>query len=341
MTTVEAGEVFGPLVSIVIPTLKRPRFAAEAIESAFGQQGVRFEVVVSINDYAASDECIVERWKNDRRLRVLRHKGCVLPMAENWNRGVNAAEGQFFLLLSDDDLLAPSAVSSLLTAIATTEAFQGGSCAFAWCPVQMIDDEGRQLWTTHSHSGPEPPGSFIQNFFKGRRGAMMSSILHRRRELVARGGFDGKQYGALCDIGFWARAATAYDLIVAVEEPLVKYRLTKSSTTCRQSCDEWVVKFSALLEHIADDFVQGGRAVEARQVLSAKKVCIANSVVTILMQRLGNPGWVREWCWTLWRYRWYFASRDVIMRLVRDGQKVVRLFINRSKTALSGPYSPR
>jgi glycosyltransferase involved in cell wall biosynthesis len=322
-----------PLISIAIPTLKRPLFAKQALESALQQTGVRCEVLVSINDYTGSDESIIENWKHDKRLKVLRHEGRLLPMAENWNTCVYEATGEFFLLLSDDDLLHTEAVATLLTAIRTAENSGCGTCAFAWCPVQMIDDHGRMLWATHSHRGVEKSGVFIKNFFRGRRGLMMSSILHRRKDLLDYGGFNGSRYGVLCDVGYWARAAARYDNVVAVEVPLVQYRLTVTSTTCHQSCEEWVSRANVLIEDIAAEFNAMGKGAEAAAVRSARKVCIANHVITILMQRLGKPGWAAEWYNTLWKYRSYFLCYDVINRFARDGSKVFRLFRNRLMAA--------
>ena len=106
-----------PLVTIAIPTFNRAAHLLEAIESARAQTYDQIEVLIS--DNASSDTtCSVIQSAIDADARV---RGLVqtrnLGMVGNWNACLEAARGEYFLLLSDDDLLEPDAIELLVEAL--------------------------------------------------------------------------------------------------------------------------------------------------------------------------------------------------------------------------------
>lgn len=106
-----------PLVSIMIPTFRRPELLRDAIASALGQNSTEsFEVVVVDNEQdsviAAQVDDVVRSF-DDPRLRLYRNSGN-LGMFGNWNRCVNLARGDWLTILNDDDKLKPSFLSGVL-----------------------------------------------------------------------------------------------------------------------------------------------------------------------------------------------------------------------------------
>ena len=106
-----------PLVSIVIPTYRRPTLLAEAIASALGQDSADdYEVLVLDNDAEAtapfSAEVVAASFQ-DPRLRYVRNAKN-LGMTGNWNRGLEVARGTWMTLLHDDDLLYPGFLEGVL-----------------------------------------------------------------------------------------------------------------------------------------------------------------------------------------------------------------------------------
>ena len=100
------------LVTIAIPTLNRSEFLRLSVESALLQTYSNIEILVS--DNASEDEtpAVLANF-GDKRLRTLRQESRVTMFA-NWNSVLRAARGEYFLLLSDDDLLEPFAIETML-----------------------------------------------------------------------------------------------------------------------------------------------------------------------------------------------------------------------------------
>lgn len=96
-----------PLLSVVMPTHNRARYAMHAIESVLGQGDERLELVVS--DTSTDGE--LARWVaqsphgRDPRLNYFRPPQR-LDMTGNHNAAVAAARGDFLCLIGDDDTIA-------------------------------------------------------------------------------------------------------------------------------------------------------------------------------------------------------------------------------------------
>lgn len=97
-----------PLVSIMIPTYRRPELLKETIESALSQEtDFPFEVVVVDND---STELVPDAISNvvkgfrAKNLSLCRNEKN-LGMIGNWNRCIELARSDWLVILHDDDLV--------------------------------------------------------------------------------------------------------------------------------------------------------------------------------------------------------------------------------------------
>jgi|SRR5580704_176825 Glycosyl transferase family 2 len=96
-----------PLLSIVVPTRNRGRYAISMIESILELRGDEFELVVSDNsDDSAVADRVAHRGKDPRLVyeRVTR----VLSMTANHNHAFAMARGEFVCLIGDDDTVLAS-----------------------------------------------------------------------------------------------------------------------------------------------------------------------------------------------------------------------------------------
>jgi glycosyltransferase involved in cell wall biosynthesis len=94
-----------PLVTIAIPTLNRASWLKECVFSALSQTYRNIEVIVS--DNASTDETQeVLKAILDPRLHVVRQKSNV-GLLPNWNACLAEARGEYFVIVSDDDRIAP------------------------------------------------------------------------------------------------------------------------------------------------------------------------------------------------------------------------------------------
>ncbi|MDB4960911.1 MAG: glycosyl transferase family 2 [Myxococcales bacterium] len=103
-----------PLVTIGIPTYRRPELLRRAVLSALAQDHPNLEVVVSDNGSGdqTADIC-AELARTDSRLRVLQQPVNMGP-SKNFLAVLAAATGEYFMWLGDDDWLDPDYVSGCL-----------------------------------------------------------------------------------------------------------------------------------------------------------------------------------------------------------------------------------
>lgn len=92
-------------VSIIIPTFNRAELLPQAIESALSQDYSNLEVVVSDNHSEDDTQEIVEKYYNDTRFKYFRNHENI-GMVGNWRKALkDYIDGDFFMILSDDDYL--------------------------------------------------------------------------------------------------------------------------------------------------------------------------------------------------------------------------------------------
>lgn len=94
-----------PRISVVIPTFNRRAMLVEAVRSALAQTWPDLEVLVSDNASDDGTEAAMAPFRADPRFRYHRN-ATNLGMVGNWRGAVvEQATGDWFVILSDDDLL--------------------------------------------------------------------------------------------------------------------------------------------------------------------------------------------------------------------------------------------
>ncbi len=102
-----------PLVSIGIPTYNRAdKTLSSAIQSACNQDYPNLEIVISDNCSTDNTQELVRSF-NDDRIKYIRHTANI-GGNNNFNACLEAAKGDYFLLLHDDDLIDPDFVHTCL-----------------------------------------------------------------------------------------------------------------------------------------------------------------------------------------------------------------------------------
>ena len=105
MSAASASDRRPPRVSIGLPTYNRADRLARAIDSALGQTFRDIELVISDNGSTDGTEALCgEHARRDARVRYMRQPVNRGPIA-NFNAVIDALEGEYALLLADDDWL--------------------------------------------------------------------------------------------------------------------------------------------------------------------------------------------------------------------------------------------
>jgi len=293
-----------------------------AIRSALAQTYADVEVVVS--DNASSDDT-VERIDeiHDRRLIRIRQPSNI-GMVGNFNACVRSATGEFFLMLSDDDVLEPTAIEKLKRPFDQPPK-GSGSVGLSWCPCVVLNAKGDALWTTQAGPAVESPVAMVTALFNGIRGPRLCSVMVRTTDVLSLGGYNEERHGVLCDYGNWSRVAFRYDSVVCIPKPLSRYTIHGSSLTRASTCDAWRI----LAENICEDMVRElracGKTDGVNTLVAANRNNIANLVATILIQSVGKPGWTGYVFREIVSMRRYVFTSFIARRLLRDGWKILRL----------------
>lgn len=194
-----------PLVTIGISTYNRvaSTFPA-ALQSALDQDYPVLEIIVCDN---ASEDGTAEFMaeQRDPRLRYHRHPANIGPNA-NFNACLERAQGQYFLLLHDDDLLDPTFVTRAMAAIGQREP------GVALSGSQVIDaDEHVRARVAAPAADLGPAGLFFE-WFERRTSFYLCSTLFHAQRLRAHGGFASPEH-LLQDVVAIAELASRYGYV--------------------------------------------------------------------------------------------------------------------------------
>lgn len=98
-----------PLLSIVVPTRNRAKYAIRMVDSILSLPLEDFELVIGDNSDGDQLEVYAKSRISDRRLKYQRVPG-ILSMTENHNLVLKRACGDYVMLIGDDDTILPSAL---------------------------------------------------------------------------------------------------------------------------------------------------------------------------------------------------------------------------------------
>lgn len=104
-----------PKFSILLPTRNRLELAKSAIETVRRQTYSNWEIIISDN---CSQEDVAEFVSSLNEPRIIYSRSNeFIPVTANWNRAINAASGDYVLMLGDDEGLTPNYFEKILSAI--------------------------------------------------------------------------------------------------------------------------------------------------------------------------------------------------------------------------------
>lgn len=105
------------LVTVAVPVYSDFPWYIHSLESCLKQTSADFELLICIN---RPGDRSIEQWLEKHpfkgRVRVI-HSEKTLPMAENWNRCIEACNSEWLVILHEDDELLPECIARMSAAI--------------------------------------------------------------------------------------------------------------------------------------------------------------------------------------------------------------------------------
>lgn len=230
----EAPRSSTPLVSILIRTVGRGAWLAQALETVANQTWPNIEAVV-VEDGPATSQAVIEHFAG--RLAIQYHAtGERVGRARAGNVALAKANGEWLNFLDDDDVLFADHVEVLLEA--ALAARQRGAYGIAWETRTDVHDRERAAFEEVArvtvHRQPfDRLTLWHHNFLP------IQAVLFHRDLYVRRGGF-AEDMDQLEDWNLWTRYTLADDFSL-VEKTTSKYRVpasTRDAAVRQQLLDE-------------------------------------------------------------------------------------------------------
>lgn len=179
------------MISIVIPVWKT-LYLAKAIESVLGQTYTDFELIVVEGRRLPEFDRIMHAYQ-DSRIKIYRHDP--MPVVENWNRCMAYAQGEFLILLCDDDLFAPDHLEQLILLSARYD-----SVDVFHSRIRFVDDEGGLVDFSPTCSEYETAIDFMYQKLCYARAQFVSDFMYRSTKFRAIGGFVNRPMAWYTDV---------------------------------------------------------------------------------------------------------------------------------------------
>ncbi len=268
-------------VSVLIPCYNYGHYLAEAVESALTQVDVIVDVLI-IDDASTDDSANVALELANRleHVRVQLHAYNMGHIA-TYNEGLKQLKGDYVVLLSADDLLAPG---SLRRAAAAFEAYPTVGMVYGFASP-FLDIVPRRLeimqrWTIWS--GSDWLALFCR---RGKNPVVTPSVIMRRDAMAAMGGYDARLRHA-ADMLLWLQVSRSWDIAYIEGVDQAFYRVHGRNMHATEFAG-WITDLRARLETFELFFQESDPDVPCGQeLLSNARAAIAEDAMRIARARL-------------------------------------------------------
>lgn len=193
-----------PCVSVLVPVYEAERYLDETLGSVCSQSFSSWEVV-AVDDCSRdqSHELLVRWASREPRIRVFRN-AINLGMTRNWNRCLEASQGDLILKLDADDVLRPDALRILYEALCPADVIGAGvrtlQCTEDLSPFDGIagDDAMMQYGIDPYRDHDLSCARWYEIAARGHQLWTSCAVLLRRDAVVNAGGFD-ERFGCASD----------------------------------------------------------------------------------------------------------------------------------------------
>lgn len=149
-----------PTVSVIVPNYNHSRFLPKRLESIYGQTFQDFEVIL-LDDASIDDSlAILEQYAQHPKTKCLliNETNSGAPFMQ-WQKGMEAASGEWIWVAESDDYCQPDFLETLL------KGMNSKNCVLGFQEAIWIDENGLQLKAPYQYPSFSMPGSeFISRY---------------------------------------------------------------------------------------------------------------------------------------------------------------------------------
>jgi glycosyltransferase involved in cell wall biosynthesis len=228
-----------PLVSVHVTSYNQEAFIEDTLESVVHQDYPNLQVVIGDDGSSDSTPEIVADYHRKYPERIKLLESSRFGVLGNWNRTLDACDGEYVAILNGDDLYLPGKIT------AQVEWFeQRDSRVFCGHDVEYFDSETGETLTLSSQIAEPRSGEGAESFVS--RGCPFATVsVMVKRSVIPDAGFDGRLRACL-DWKFYVDCLADGGEFGFVEGVYGRYRLHDKNTVHRQGDLMWEDSLVAL-----------------------------------------------------------------------------------------------
>ena len=318
-----------PKVTIAIPTYNRVEYLKLALDSALAQIYPNIEVIVSNNASTDDTEKLLLSYSNERL--VVLNQASNIGMMGNWDACLASATGDFFLLLSDDDMLEKNAIYELVSVFfdeeSNDEYFRiNNQVGMAWCRSRIINEKSEVLRESRIAPKEEDAFSIISGFFDNNRETFPCCILLRTSDIRQCGGYSTSELSLIADAYIWIMCCIKRGKSRYVDMCLASYRVHQDSGTNIATVDEWLYNNSELARVCISFFQNAGEPLKALLIEELFKKLNSRVAVFLIAKKINQEGWI--FVYSIGEYRSLCKKYQINHCFLRILKSIIGLAVN-------------
>jgi glycosyltransferase involved in cell wall biosynthesis len=297
--------------SVGIPAFKS-RFLNDCIGSILNQTYRDFELII-VNDASPEPVEQVVKTFSDGRIKYFRNERNTGAenVVDNWNKCLEKATGEFFVLMGDDDTMEPTYLEEFAALVGRYPLLD-----VYHCRCRLIDEHSRPIGITPSWPEYESVYDNILHRYGYGRIQFISDFVYRASVLKANNGFyklplawasdDISSFIAMGDKG-----------IAHVNKPLLNYRKSAITISSSGNID---LKMKAVMEmgRWLEEFLNKQPSGETDRIVHDNlkkdfKWYVKKRKREVMMQSMEAKGVMDSWRWFRHRKRYNLTGKDIVL----------------------------
>jgi len=195
-----------PLISVIIPTYKRPQECLRAVRSVLIQTCQDFEIIVG-DDFDGDETEALLKELEDSRVHYYFNQGKGGSASKNRNLCFERARGKYITFLDSDDFMLPHKLERQSKALDVS----GGTVGFAIAGTRVVKVQDGQYYR-YNDLIPSASGDVSDAYFASQLSCYNTSMMVKREALLDVGGWD-QISGPYDDSELLMRLALKYETV--------------------------------------------------------------------------------------------------------------------------------